>query len=78
MMRAKQCLKDISETLGGKPYILGDRPSSLDAVVYGLLAPIYYAPLEKCDFQNKLKSYPNLTRFITNITRSQFPDIKCK
>lgn len=77
MLKAEQCLGDISEILGTKPYLLGDHPCSLDAVLYSLLAPIYYAPLEKCDFQVKLKSHYNLSRYIVRITKTYFPDIKC-
>lgn len=78
MLKAEQCLKDMSEILGQKTYLFGNNPCSLDAVVYGFLAPIYYAPLEKCDFQVKLKSYQNLTKYIIRITKDYFPDIKCE
>lgn len=77
MSKAEQCLLDLSDVLGQKPYLLGDHPSSLDALVYSFLAPIYYAPIEKSDFQVKLKTYYNLTKYILRITKTYFPDIKC-
>lgn len=78
MLTAEQCLKDMSDMLGQKPYILGDHPCSLDAVIYGFLAPIYYAPLQKCQFQIQLKSYHNLVKYILRVTKTYYPDIKCK
>lgn len=78
MAKAEQCLIDISKILEDKPYIMGDHPSSLDALVYSLLAPVYYAPLEKCDFQAKLKAYLNLSKYIRRISKVYFPEIKCK
>lgn len=78
MLKAEQCLKDMSETLGQKTFLLGDNPCSLDALVYGFLAPIYFAPLDKCDFQMKLKSYLNLSKYIVRVTKTYFPEVKCK
>lgn len=78
MLKAEQCLKDMSDILRQKTYLFGDFPCSLDAVIYSFLAPIYYAPLDKCDFQTKLKSYSNLSTYIVRITKTYFPEIKCK
>lgn len=49
------------------------RPSSLDAYVFGHLAPILNCKLPNGKLQQHLKSLDNLTNFCTNILQLYFP-----
>lgn len=77
-MKADRSLRVLSDTLANSVFLTGDQPSALDAFVYGLLAPLYYAPLENCGLRKKLMSYENLVRYITDITRCYFPEVTSK
>lgn len=57
---------------------MGEKPCSLDAVIYGMLAPIYYAPLQMCKIRMRLGVYKNLVRFIKRVTRVYFQEVECK
>jgi hypothetical protein len=48
-------------------------PSSLDAVVFGHLAPLLNAKLPNAKLQQQLKSLDNLTLFCSNILLLYFP-----
>lgn len=78
MVRAEQCLNDLSESLGDKQFFMGKYPTSLDAVIYGYLAPLNNAPLRNCALQNKLHNLQNLTVFIREMTKTYFPDTERK
>jgi len=49
------------------------RPSSLDAFVFGHLAPLLKAKLPNGKLQQQLKSLDNLTHFCSNILLLYFP-----
>lgn len=53
------CLGDF---LGAKPWFMGERPTSLDASAFGLLANILWVPIES-PLKEELKRLPNLTSF---------------
>lgn len=55
-------LTALSEALGDKVYFFGDRPSSLDASAYGLLANILWTPI-KNPLKDWLQTLPNLIAF---------------
>lgn len=78
MLRAEQCLNDLSESLGDKPFFMGKYPTSLDAVIYGYLAILNSAPLVNCSLQTKLHNLRNLTAFVRKMTNSYFPDTQRK
>lgn len=56
-----------------KPHVFPCRPSSLDAYVFGHLAPILKSKLPNGKLQQHLKSLDNLTNFCTNILLLYFP-----
>lgn len=62
--------------MGDQQYFFGRMPSSLDAIVYGYLAPLLKAPLVSIHVQNHLKACPNLVTFVARITKDLFPDVK--
>jgi len=64
-------LNQISEFLGEKDFILGEQPSSLDALLFSVLAPITESKGKLCD---KVKSLQNIVRYINRIQTNHFKD----
>ncbi|KAM4808769.1 metaxin-3 [Rhinophrynus dorsalis] len=69
---AKECLNLLSNRLGEAPFFFGDLPTSLDAFVFGFLAPLYKARLPKVQLQEHLKQLSNLCQFCDNILSGYF------
>jgi len=59
-------LTALSEALGDKTYFFGDRPSSVDASAYGLLANILWVPI-KNPLKDWLQTLPKLIAFCHTI-----------
>ena len=61
--RAREDIVTVSQILGSKPFILGDRPSSMDALLYAMLVLVF----EDHELQEDLSStkyvYPNLAAY---------------
>ncbi|CAG5121333.1 unnamed protein product [Candidula unifasciata] len=70
---AKECLNLLSYKLGEKPYMFGQLPSSLDALVFGYLAPLMKAPLPSNPLQTHLAQCSNLMRMCSEILATFFP-----
>ncbi|KAJ3598349.1 hypothetical protein NHX12_001859 [Muraenolepis orangiensis] len=70
---AVECMNLLSQRLGSSKFFFGDSPSSLDAVVFGHLAPLLRAKLPNGKLQQQLKSLDNLTHFCSNILLLYFP-----
>ncbi|XP_026173537.1 metaxin-1a isoform X3 [Mastacembelus armatus] len=70
---AAECMNLLSQRLGSHKFFFGDSPSSLDAYVFGHLAPILKSKLPNAKLQQHLKSLDNLTNFCTNILLLYFP-----
>ncbi|XP_035464440.2 metaxin-1-like [Scophthalmus maximus] len=70
---AAECLNLLSQRLGSSKFFFGDSPSSLDAYVFGHLAPILKSKLPNGKLQQHLKSLENLSSFCTNILLLYFP-----
>ncbi|CAK6984093.1 metaxin-1a [Scomber scombrus] len=70
---ATECMNLLSQRLGSQKFFFGDSPSSLDAYVFGHLAPILKSKLPNGKLQQHLKSLDNLTNFCTNILLLYFP-----
>ncbi|KAM8865021.1 metaxin-3 [Synchiropus picturatus] len=69
---AKECLNLLSYRLGGNKYCFGNSPSSLDAFMFGFLAPLLKADLPSSPLQNHLKQLENLVVFCDNILARYF------
>ncbi|XP_029928519.1 metaxin-1a [Myripristis murdjan] len=70
---ALECMNLLSQRLGQHKFFFGDSPSSLDAFVFGNLAPIFKSKLPNAKLQQHLKSLDNLTHFCSNILLLYFP-----
>lgn len=63
----------LSAKLGDNKYFYGDKPSSLDALIFGYLAPIMKMPLPSDRLQLHLLSFANLVRFVESIISIYLP-----
>jgi hypothetical protein len=63
----------LSSKLGDNKYFCGDKPCSLDALIFGYLAPLLKAPLPSDRLQLHLSSMPNLVRFVESIISIYLP-----
>ncbi|KAI1901436.1 hypothetical protein AGOR_G00034420 [Albula goreensis] len=70
---ALECLSLLSQRLGPHKFFFGDSPSSLDAYVFGYLAPLVKVKLPNGKLQQHLTSLDNLRLFCTNILTLYFP-----
>uniref|UniRef100_A0A2K6GEC4 Metaxin 3 n=1 Tax=Propithecus coquereli TaxID=379532 RepID=A0A2K6GEC4_PROCO len=69
---AKECLNLLSNRLGTSQFFFGDTPCTLDAYVFGFLAPLYKVRFPKVQLQEHLKQLSNLCRFCDDILNSYF------
>uniref|UniRef100_A0A8D3AE23 Metaxin n=1 Tax=Scophthalmus maximus TaxID=52904 RepID=A0A8D3AE23_SCOMX len=69
---AKECLNLLSYRLGAANYFFGDLPTSLDAFVFGFVAPLRKANLPSSPLQSHLSQLENLTRFCDTILAVYF------
>lgn len=73
--RTEKALSALSTRLGeGKRYFYGDKPTALDAVVFGQLAASLYAPLPCAKFRSLIASQPNLVKFCEGIQSEYFSE----
>ncbi|CAB1422766.1 unnamed protein product [Pleuronectes platessa] len=70
---ATECMNLLSQRLGSHKFFFGDSPSSLDAYVFGHLAPVLKSKLPNGKLQQHLKSLDNLSSFCINILLLYFP-----
>ncbi|XP_027005757.1 metaxin-1a isoform X2 [Tachysurus fulvidraco] len=71
---ALECMNLLSQRLGSNRFFFGDSPSSLDAYVFGHLAPLLKIILPCNRLQQQLKALDNLPKFCSNILSLYFPD----
>ncbi|XP_068279201.1 metaxin-3 isoform X3 [Nyctibius grandis] len=69
---AKECLNLLSKRLGTSQFFFGDTPTTLDAFVFGFLAPIYKVCFPRVQLQEHLKQLPNLCHFCDDILTCYF------
>uniref|UniRef100_A0A8C4KCS7 Metaxin 3 n=1 Tax=Dromaius novaehollandiae TaxID=8790 RepID=A0A8C4KCS7_DRONO len=69
---AKECLNLLSKRLGTSEFFFGNTPSTLDAFVFGFLAPLYKVCFPRIQLQEHLKQLPNLCRFCDDILSCYF------
>ncbi|XP_024131995.1 metaxin-3 isoform X1 [Oryzias melastigma] len=69
---AKECLNLLSYRLGTANHFFGNSPTSLDAFVFGFVAPLHKASLPSSHLQSHLKQLENLTHFCDNILEVYF------
>lgn len=73
MLDAIQALNLLSAKLSDNKYFCGDKPCSLDAIVFGYLAPLLRIPLPNDRLQLHLSATPNLVRFVESILSIYIP-----
>ncbi|XP_052526261.1 metaxin-3 isoform X4 [Tympanuchus pallidicinctus] len=69
---AKECLNLLSKRLGTSPFFFGNTPTTLDAFVFGFLAPVYKVCFPRVQLQEHLKQLTNLCRFCDDILTCYF------
>ncbi|KAM6958848.1 metaxin-1b [Aplochiton taeniatus] len=70
---AVECMTLLSQRLGSHKFFFDDSPSSLDAYVFGHLAPLLKVKMPNGRLQQHLNSLDNLRQFCTNILSLYFP-----
>uniref|UniRef100_A0A8C6UL86 Metaxin n=1 Tax=Neogobius melanostomus TaxID=47308 RepID=A0A8C6UL86_9GOBI len=70
---AAECMNLLSQRLGQSQFFFGDSPSSLDAFVFGHLAPVLKIKLPNGKLQQHLQTLDNLCGFCSNILQLYFP-----
>ncbi|XP_062847761.1 metaxin-1a [Trichomycterus rosablanca] len=70
---AQECMNLLSQRLGTNRFFFGDSPSSLDAYVFGHLAPLLKIKLPSSKLQQHLTSLENLSNFCNHILSLYFP-----
>ncbi|KAG5280983.1 hypothetical protein AALO_G00066160 [Alosa alosa] len=71
---AKECLNLLSHRLGTSQYFFGNTPTSLDAFVFGYIAPLHKAPLSSGQLQQHLKQLSNLCQFCNVVLKNFFTE----
>ncbi|XP_068617200.1 metaxin-3 [Brachionichthys hirsutus] len=69
---AKECLNLLSRRLGSSNYFFGNSPTSLDAFVFGFIAPLYKASLPSSPLRSHLSQLDNFKHFCDNILAVYF------
>jgi metaxin len=69
---AEECITMLSHRLAESEFFFGKSPSSLDAAVFGHLAPLMKAPFPHPSLQNHLKACDNLVRFVARVLNRYF------
>ncbi|KAI8846410.1 hypothetical protein BC829DRAFT_266184 [Chytridium lagenaria] len=67
-------LKAISDFLGDKPFLMGDRPCQVDAALFGILSSTLWIPLEYPGKEYAYKECPNLHDYLVRIKERYFAD----
>jgi len=65
----------MSDLLGDKPYLYGDRPCSLDANVYAALAHVALTPFPS-PIGQYVRSKPNLKAYLKRVFDKYYPDLR--
>jgi len=72
---AQECMTLLSNRLADNHFMFGRSASSLDAVMYGYLAPLLKAPFPNNQLQNYLNNCDNLVKFVVRISQNYFPSV---
>jgi glutathione S-transferase len=66
-------LAALSALLGGKPFLMGCRPTSVDAVAFGLLAGLM-APYFDAPIRDRAMSFGNLAAYVDRMMAGVYPE----
>lgn len=67
----KHSLESLSTLLGDKVFLMGDKPCSLDAAAYALLAEFILVPIEN-DFNQSAKGFVNLVQYCQRVNQTYY------
>ena len=70
-------IQAVASALGGNLYFFGDRPASVDTVIYGFLGNVYFAPLET-EPKKSVGRHSNLIAYLNrmrNLIMGEKPDL---
>nr|XP_011415523.3 metaxin-1 [Crassostrea gigas] len=70
---AKECINHLSNKLGDQDFFFGDSPTSLDAMVFGYIAPLIKGPLISCQLVKHINGFSNLCNHTNRILSRFFP-----
>ncbi|XP_067003916.1 metaxin-2 [Anabrus simplex] len=68
----ESCCTALSERLDNKEYFFGDKPTELDALVFGHLFTVLTTPLPNNQFASIVRGYPNLVELCKTVERMYF------
>ncbi len=67
--------QSLSDLLGTKPYLMGEKPCGADATLYGFLSgtlcKIFETPL-----RTEVEKHPNLVAYVARMTQAYYPELK--
>lgn len=77
---AAETFSALATRLGDSTFFYGDKPCSLDALVYAYLAPLVYIPFPSDGIGHLLRKWPSLIRYVDRVHKTLFPDLQfsCK
>ena len=70
----QQDLTALTTILGDKPYLLGDKPSSYDAIAYGFLANLIDVPID-CSLNTFARDRQTLRDYCQRMKKTYFADL---
>ncbi|MDN5937390.1 MAG: glutathione S-transferase family protein [Salinisphaera sp.] len=72
---ARHLTDAMSDLLGDKPFVFGDRPSSLDANLYAQLVHVMFTPFPS-PIGQYCRSKPNLAAYTARIFDASYPELR--
>eukprot|EP00591_Stephanopyxis_turris_P012188 CAMPEP_0195528090 /NCGR_PEP_ID=MMETSP0794_2-20130614/30081_1 /TAXON_ID=515487 /ORGANISM="Stephanopyxis turris, Strain CCMP 815" /LENGTH=103 /DNA_ID=CAMNT_0040659149 /DNA_START=197 /DNA_END=508 /DNA_ORIENTATION=- len=69
LKRARDDVAALSQILGSKPFILGDTPSSTDALLYAMLILLFEDHELQVDLSSTKDMYPNLAAYVERMKK---------
>jgi glutathione S-transferase len=73
--RALEDIAALGQILGSKPFILGDRPSSMDALLYAMLVLVFEDHELQADLSSTKDMYPNLAAYVERMKKRYVPEL---
>lgn len=71
----REDLQSVSIFLGEKPYMMGDKPTELDCLVFGMTVMSFYTAPPTCPYYKAVaEDFPNLKRHLDRIKEEYWPD----
>jgi len=68
----ERSLLALSALLGDRPYLMGERPTGIDAAAFGMLAAVL-TPFFESPLRRKAETFPNLAAYTSRLMHQFFP-----